>query len=231
MAIILLLDVCSISASRFQCWEGIQQNKTHRKRREKRLERFQHHGELRCKIYKYERLHHGSVRADQSSFPTPLAVTEALLPLWHWEDSPMKQLIRYNQTRGSHLVWEFLEFLLVFVKDVYVSFPEMVCQGCKEELGPGMCARDPGEGCAWLFLTLSYAWRNLAEVSCWIKHSPVVFLTPFTVKYKATKAEILSYWMINHSQTIGSVVKHCHTHWHRPVCTIHCCTSHKSSRL
>lgn len=42
----------------------------------KMLERFQHLGELRRNIT----LYHGTVRADRSSFLTPLAVTEALLP-------------------------------------------------------------------------------------------------------------------------------------------------------
>ena len=42
-----------------------------------RLERFQHRGELRRNV----RYDTAAVRADQSSFPTPLAVTEALLPL------------------------------------------------------------------------------------------------------------------------------------------------------
>lgn len=42
-----------------------------------RLERFQHRGELRRNV----RYNTAAVRADQSSFPTPLAVTEALLPL------------------------------------------------------------------------------------------------------------------------------------------------------
>lgn len=135
-ATVLLLDVCSVSASR---WRG---NPTNPEEAEARWGRqWVEWGSKEAGAFSAPRrapaqytLYHGSVRADQSSFPTPLAVTEALLPLcqlsgdtdriFPWESAEAAHLTQSDKKISPCLgMSPPLQFLRVFLKKkIYLFF-------------------------------------------------------------------------------------------------------------